>query len=87
MSAEGVKAVKAAIRLAINRGVANGDIQPEEALAAIMSVVVTMIAQVRDPAQRAEFVVTLVQALPQMVEVVHVSGDPRVIEAGFGVRQ
>jgi len=72
------------VRKVINEAVAAGYIDGHDALAIHMEIVSTMIAQVRSPAQRAEFVVTLVQALPQMVEVVHVGGDPRVVGSNIG---
>ena len=76
------RAVAANVRRIVNSAVARGDIDGHDALAIHMEIITTMIAQVRDPAQRAEFVVTMVQALPQMVEVVHVAGDPRVVNIG-----
>ena len=73
------RVLTAQLRRLINDAVARNEIDGHDALAIHMEIVTTMIALVRDPAQRAEFVVTLVSALPQMVEVVHVGGDPRVV--------
>jgi hypothetical protein len=78
------RALTAQLRRIINEAVMRGEIDGHDALAIHMEIITTMIALVRDPAQRAEFVVTLVSALPQMVEVVHVGGDPRVVGANFG---
>lgn len=80
------RALTAQLRRIINEAVARGEIDGHDALAIHMEIITTMIAQVRDPAMRAEFVVTLVSALPQMVEVVHIGGDPRVVGMERGGR-
>jgi hypothetical protein len=80
------RALTAQLRRIINEAVARGEIDGHDALAIHMEIVTTMIALVRDPAERAEFVVTIVQALPQMVEVVRVGGDPRVVGVERGGR-
>ena len=71
------RALTAQVRRIINQAVARNEIEGPDALAIYMEIITTMIAQVRDPNERTEFVITLVRSLPQMVEIVHVDADPR----------
>jgi hypothetical protein len=80
------RALTAQLRRIINEAVARAEIDGHDALAIHMEIITTMIALVRDPAERDEFVVTIVEVLPQMVEVVRVGGDPRVVGMGPGGR-
>ena len=64
-----ISAVKAAVRLAINRAVANGEIAPEEALSVLMTVAATYVAQVDDPKIRRIWVETVVENFGDMVEL------------------
>jgi predicted nucleotidyltransferase len=74
----------ATIRREINTAVARGDVRPDQALAAVMHVVATYLAQVKDDALRQEYLASL-EALPAVVELIR--GDERPITKFLGADQ
>lgn len=69
-----IETLKADVRLVVNNAVADGDVHPEDALAALMSVVATYVAQVDDAALRATYIATVAEMFGTMVSLTR--GDP-----------
>lgn len=74
----------ATLRREINTAVIRREVKPEDALAAVMHVVATYIAQVKDDALRQEYLSTL-EALPSVVAMIR--GDVKPIQSFLGVDQ
>lgn len=74
----------ATLRREINTAVSRREVRPDEALAAVMHVVATYIAQVKDDTLRQEYLSTL-EALPSVVAMIR--GDIQPIQDFLGVDQ
>jgi hypothetical protein len=74
----------AALRREINTAVARREVRPDQALAAVMHVVATYLAQVKDDALRQEYLASL-EALPAVVELIR--GNEKPITSFLGANQ
>jgi hypothetical protein len=74
----------ATLRREINTAVSRREVRADQALAAVMHVVATYLAQVKNDAVRQEYLTSL-EALPAIVELIR--GDERPITKFLGVDQ
>jgi hypothetical protein len=73
-------ALRANIRRLVNLAVADGAIEPHDAFATLMNVAATYVAQVKDPAVRAEFIKTIVSHFGHAVDVARADDAKGIVQ-------
>lgn len=64
----------ACIRRVVRSAVADGSVEPDDALAAVVAVAAKMVGEVRDDAARRVYVELVIEMFPRAVEYVHCGG-------------